>query len=216
MSNQSNVHGIIMVQPENKQPSLEARDRASAIALLEIAEMRGCPQRVCTSEQTKQRIQPLLLQRYQLQRDYDQAVLICTEPPEGGEGRWATSQDKPALQAYQAYLIERGTGRLEHPGDDWIQQRRIAVLEREGQIVAVVRQGATIDCAIVVAPFTFPQFRRQELARRLLAFFTTEQLQDYSAVKLWVDRDNAPALALYRSLGFHEIGSCYTGYFRNH
>ncbi|MBD2080638.1 GNAT family N-acetyltransferase [Leptolyngbya sp. FACHB-17] len=182
-----------------------------------MAEMRGCPQRVCTSEQTKQWIQPLLLQRYKLQREYDQAVLICTEPPEGGEGQWATSQDKPALQAYaQAYLTECGTGSLEHPWDDWIQQRRITVLEQEGQIVAVVRQGATIDCAIVVAPFTFPQFRRQGFARRLLAFFITEQLQDYSAMKLWVDRDNAPALALYRSLGFHEIGSCYTRYSRNH
>jgi predicted GNAT family acetyltransferase len=118
------------------------------------------------------------------------------------------------LQAYAtAYLAERGSGSLDYPWDTWIQQRRIAVLEQDGQLVSVVRRGETINCAIVVAPFTFPQFRRQGFARRLLAFFTQEMLQEFPAVKLWVDQDNTAAIALYRSLNYRWVGACYTGYF---
>lgn len=179
-----------------------------------LACARGCPQRLCTSGQTKAWIRPLLLQRYSIQREFDQQVLVCTESPKAGAGRWAVPQDKPALQDYAAaYLAERGSGSLDYPWDEWIQHRRIAVLEQDGQIVTVVRQGRTSHCAIVVAPFTFPQFRRQGFARRLLAFFTHEMLQEFPAVKLWVDQDNVSAIALYHSLNYRWVGECYTGYF---
>ncbi|OUC15754.1 MAG: hypothetical protein B0A82_05260 [Alkalinema sp. CACIAM 70d] len=155
-----------------------------------------------------------MLQRYSVQREFDQQVLVCSQPPQDGAGRWAIPQDKLALQAYAAtYLAERGSGSLNHPWDDWIQQRRIAVLEQDGQIVAVVRRGETSHCAIVVAPFTFAPFRRQGFARRLLAFFTKEMLREFPAVMLWVDQDNTAAIALYNTLNFQWIGNCYTGYF---
>lgn len=40
-------------------------------------------------------------------------------------------------------------------------------------------------------------------------------LIEYDAVKLWVDQENVGAIALYRSLRFHQIGNCYTGYFKS-
>lgn len=210
----ANIQGIMMAKSGNTNVSIVSTSRSTAEALVALIRARGCPQRLCASEQTKAWIHPLLLQHYQLQREFDQQVLICTEPPKGGAGRWAVPQDKPALQAYAAaYLAERGSGSLDYPWDNWIQQRRIAVLEQDGQIVAVVRRGETAHHAIVVAPFTFPQFRRQGFARRLLAFFTQEMLQEFSAVKLWVDQDNTAAIALYHSLGFQQIGSSYTEYF---
>lgn len=210
----TNIQGIVLARPGNTNVSIVSTSRSTAEALVALIHARGCPQRLCASEQTKVWIRPLLLQHYQLQREFDQQVLICTEPPKGGAGRWAEIRDKSALQAYAAaYLAERGSGSLEHPWDHWIQQRRVAVLEQDGQIVAVVRRGETAHHAIVVAPFTFPQFRRQGFARQLLAFFTQEMLQEFPAVKLWVDQDNTAAIALYHSLGFQPIGSCYTGYF---
>ncbi len=132
-------------------------------AIQELAEI------VADSFHESQRQRPSLIQRGRTQRA--QQVLLCTHAPTDVAGRCAQPRDKAALQAYAAaYLAERGSGSLDYPWDQCIQQRRVAVLEHEGQIVAVVRRGETVRCAIVVAPFTFPQFRRQGFARRLLAF----------------------------------------------
>lgn len=212
----SDIQGVVMAKPGNANVSIASQNCTAAESLVSLVLSRGCPQRLCTSAPDKSWIRPLLLQHYHCQREYDQEVLLCTQPPDGESraGRWAVPQDKPALQAYAAaYLAERGSGSLDYPWDQWIQQRRVAVLEHQGQIVAVVRRSETAQCGIVVAPFTFPQFRRQGFARRLLAFFTQELLQDFPAVKLWVDQDNMAAIALYNSLNFQRMGDCYTGYF---
>ncbi|MBD1842617.1 GNAT family N-acetyltransferase [Cyanobacteria bacterium FACHB-63] len=213
----SSIRGVVRARSGNTNVSMVATDPIAAERLFSLISARGCPQRLCADGQTKAWIHPLLLQHYHLQREYDQQVLICTHAPTGAAGRWAEPRDKAALQAYAAaYLAERGSGSLDYPWDQWIQQRRVAVLEHEGQIVAVVRRGETARCAIVVAPLTFPQFRRQGFARRLLAFFVQEMLQAFPAVKLWVDEDNTAAISLYQSLGFQAIGTCYTGYFSEH
>jgi len=212
----SDMRGIVIAKPEQVQVSIASANRATAEVLFSLILARGCPQRFCASRPDKSWIRPLLLQHYQLQREHDQQVLICTRPADNAAGRWAVPQDKSALQAYAAaYLAERGTGSLNDPWDDWIQQRRIAVLEHDGQIVAIVRRGETVHYAILVAPFTFPQFRRQGFARRLIAWFTQELLQEFPGVKLWVDQDNTAAISLYSSLNFQLIGDCYTGYFIN-
>jgi predicted GNAT family acetyltransferase len=98
---------------------------------------------------------------------------------------------------------------------DLIERQQVAVLESNGQIASVVKRGSTTDRGLVVGTFTFPQFRQQGFARRLVAFLVQEMLQQYPTVKLWVDEDNIGAIALYHSLGFQEIGRCYTGYFRD-
>jgi GNAT superfamily N-acetyltransferase len=211
---QGDIRGIIIAQPSNVNLSVESSDSLTVESLFMLAKPRGCPQRVATSSQVKEWLRPLLLQHYQLEREHNPLVMICTQVPSGGDGRWALPQDKPALQAYaQAYRAERGSGSLNQNWDDLIERKQVAVLEYEEQIVAVVKRKATVHHAIVVAPFTFPQFRQQGFARRLLAFFIKEMLQEYIAVKLWVDEDNFGAIALYRSLGFQQIGCCYTGHF---
>jgi hypothetical protein len=47
----------------------------------------------------------------------------------------------------------------------WIQKRSIAVLEYENHIVSVVRYTIIRRDALVIAPFTFPQFRRRGFVR---------------------------------------------------
>lgn len=211
----NNIQGVIMVKPGNTNLLIESSNYDTAKSLLNIVTARGCPQKVSTSFQIKNWIRPLLLQQYSLKREYDQYVMICSQTPLVAEGRWAVPQDKEALQAYaEAYLAERGTGSLNHPWDDWIEKRSIAVLEHENQIVSVVRYTTTKRDALIIAPFTFVQFRRQGFARKLLAFLAGELLQVYPRVRLWVDEDNIGAITVYKSLGFQIIGKCYSGYWK--
>lgn len=213
-STPNQIQGVVVARSGNHNVSLASRDRPTTDALLKAIQPRGCFHRIATSHQVKDWLLPMLQPQYQLQRDHHPLVMICTQPPLGGAGRWAVPQDKPALQAYaEAYQAERGSGNVHPHWDDLIQDQQVAVLEQSGHIVAVVKWGATLHHALVLGLFTFPQFRRQGFAHRLLAFLVAEQLKDYPAVKLWVDEDNTAAIALYQRLGFQAIGSCYTAYF---
>ncbi|GEM_PF-2265109 len=210
----NNIQGVIMVNSNNTQMSLESCNHIITKSLFSLVKPRNCLLRVITSSQVKNWIRPLLLKDYQLKNEYDQLVMTCTKLPCKAEGRWALPKDKSRLQDYeQAYITERGSGNPNRNWDDLINKRQIAVLEYSGQIVSVVRYNPINNEANLVAPFTFPEFRRQGFARKLLGFLIRELLKEYRAVKLWVDDDNLMAIALYHSLGFKQIGLCYTSYF---
>ncbi|MEO0967348.1 MAG: hypothetical protein AAFX80_03160, partial [Cyanobacteria bacterium J06639_18] len=109
----SEISGVLMVEPNQTNASLEASDRITAQMLFKVLQSRGVPKRVFTSKQVKNWIHQLLLENYRLRREYDQIVMICTKVPNGGEGRWAKPEDKKWLQAYEAaYIAERGSGSL--------------------------------------------------------------------------------------------------------
>ncbi|KST64037.1 GNAT family N-acetyltransferase [Mastigocoleus testarum] len=211
----SEISGVLMVEPNQTNASLEASDRITAQMLFKILQSKGVPRRVFTSNHVKNWIHPFLLENYRLRREYDQIVMICNQVPGGGKGRWAKPEDKEWLQAYEAaYIAERGSGSLNRNWDLLIAAKQIAVLENNGEIVSVVKRGRdTAKYAGIFAPLTFAKYRRQGFGYKLLAFFISELLQERPAVHLWLDDDNTVALALYNSLGFQQIGQCYTGYF---
>ncbi len=209
-----NIQGAMMINSRNTQTSLDC-NKLTTQSLFSLVQKCGFPKKIITSIQVKQWIRPLFLEHLQLEREYDQLVMTCTQSLLNGKGRWATLQDKPMLMAYEkAYIAERGSGNLNRDWNSLIKKRQVAVLEYSGQIVSVVKYNPVNNYALIAAPFTFSKFRRQGFARKLLAFLTQELLQEYTALKLWVDEDNIAAIALYRSLNFEQVGYCYTGYFK--
>lgn len=209
------IAGILVILP-NGNVSLECSDRQTAVALFaQMNDLEG-EIRVAISQPASQWLRPLLLRHYQLLREHWPLVMVCTRPSGSAEGRWAKMGDRPELQAYvEAYRAERGSGNTHIDWDRLIQNRRVAVIERNGQIAAAVRYVTTAHHAIVSGTFTFAPFRRQGVGRRLITFLTTELLNDYPRVKLWVDEDNVGAIALYRSVGFEPVGELYTGRFKS-
>jgi len=208
------ICGALMASPDNQRVSLAGRDSITTETLLSLVQARGCPQRIATSLPSRDWVRSHLLRDYQLQREHISLTMVCTQVPAEGQGRWATPEDKPALQAYlEANQAERGIRIVPHDWDALIQQKRVAVLEHGGQVVSVMKRGSTLHHGMIVGAFTFAPYRRQGFGRQLLSFVLRELFQEFSAVKLWVDDDNWGAIALYKSLGFQPIGSHYTGYF---
>jgi ribosomal protein S18 acetylase RimI-like enzyme len=172
------------------------------------------PSKVTSSGAVKTWLCPLLAERGMVPvRQHDLLAMVCSKAPAGAEGRWATRTDQPALERYQTlYNRERRTT----IAPDWeslLRRPAVAVLERDGNIVAVVKRTAdTARYATIGGTWTDPALRGQGLAKRLTAFLARELLADHAMVHLVVDDDNVPAIALYRSLHFDEVGSCYMGY----
>ena len=85
---------------------------------------------------------------------------------------------------------------------------------REIVFLLELLQRRIVECphSLIRGTWTDPTHRQRGLAARLTAFIVGSLLAERPAVHLVVDDDNAPAIALYRSLGFEELGRCYMAY----
>lgn len=172
------------------------------------------PGKVTTSGAVKKWLRPLLADHHVLPvREHDLLVMLCTTSQGDGEGRWAVPADRPALKQYQALYNEERRTTLAPDWELLLHRAAVAVLERDGRIVAVVKRTAdTARYATIGGTWTNPDYRGRGLAKHLTAFLVGELLRDRRAVHLVVDDDNRAAVTLYRSLHFEPTGSCYMAY----
>lgn len=211
--------GGLSVSSPGGQWHLEATSLAATAELVDVVALRsrrGWPARVTTPGTVKGWLQPALAERKVVPfREHDQLAMVCRTPLAGGEGRWATPADRPALERYQALYNEERRTTIAPDWDTALQHRTIAVLESDGRIVAAVKRTAdTARYATIGGTWTDPAFRGRGLARRLATFLVGAVIQERPAVHLIVDDDNSAAIALYRSLRFQGTGSCYMAYLR--
>lgn len=76
-----------------------------------------------------------------------------------------------------------------------------------GPLCCKVDQAAVSDHVVQLAGvYTAPAYRRRGLARSVVGEMCHLLLREVARVVLYVNADNAPALRLYRSLGFYEVG----------
>lgn len=81
----------------------------------------------------------------------------------------------------------------------------IWVCEQSGDLVAWVALQRLPDAWEITALATHPDWTRRGLMRQLLSGVLAVKAQE-NEIWLEVHEANAPALGLYRSLGFHEVG----------
>jgi hypothetical protein len=79
----------------------------------------------------------------------------------------------------------------------------VYVAERAGEIISMVAvEAAALDVAQVGAVYTNERYRGQGLAKSVVSAICKELLGHKNQVTLTVRRDNTPALAAYRAIGF--------------
>lgn len=136
--------------------------------------------------------------------------------PDLTECRYGTLRDLEALVPACASMHreEVGIDPLERDGAGYrerirelIEKKRSIVLVKDRGIVAKCEFSAvTPDAVQLMGVWTHPDVRRRGHGRRLLREVCGHQARSGKAVTLFVNDFNRPAVALYESLGFRQIG----------
>ncbi|NIE96423.1 GNAT family N-acetyltransferase [Acinetobacter sp. Tr-809] len=188
-------------------------EESSSAGLLCSEMLKLQPCRVVTTLFGRDILRSMMGHPMSLLREYDQWVMVCTRLFPQASGRLAITSDIPRLIEYQhLYNHERSVDEIA----DWealIQQAKIAVHEVDGQIVSIVRFGLETHRLVSIGgTYTFPAYRRQGYAERVLGFAVNQIVESGRTAYLVVDTDNIPAIELYRQMGFECVGPSYVGY----
>lgn len=89
------------------------------------------------------------------------------------------------------------------------------VAETDGKVCAYVGSQTVMDETDMMNIAVHPDFRRKGIAAALIAELIDQlKMRGSRVLRLEVRKSNAPAIALYRSLGFQELG-VRKNYYRN-
>jgi GNAT superfamily N-acetyltransferase len=121
--------------------------------------------------------------------------------------RPATEEDLPALNRWRRlYKEERGI-LFDADMDAWVQTQRVFVLEVEGHVAALAKFDLELAGLIEIGGvYTFPEFRNQGLAHRIMGDLAARVRAAGKAPTLQVDETNAVARDLYLKMGWKVLG----------
>ena len=118
------------------------------------------------------------------------------------------------LPAYAAWFADEELARrAPFPDGDWLGDvtagegvvAEIASLHAEGAPVAVIRYEEEGDGGMTLFIAVDPTQRRTGIGRRVLKAFAERAAERFSHIEVYVERDNAAAVALMRGCGFRLI-----------
>lgn len=190
---------------------LPAETSTARLLCAAILDLR--PRRIVTTSIGRNLLRSAVVGQALLVREYDQWIMVCTRCFPQASGRMARPSDIAYLVEYQRQYNEE---RSVEEASDWeglIAQDKIAVYEADGQIVSIVRFGIETSRLVSIGgTYTFPDYRRQGFAERVLEFAVDRIVATGRTAHLIVDIDNIAAVELYRQMGFECVGSSYVGY----
>jgi ribosomal protein S18 acetylase RimI-like enzyme len=124
--------------------------------------------------------------------------------------RVARAADEPLLREFEVlYSRELEEEEVESDLGDLIARGLMFVIEDGGQVAGSIRSNVSDGRYVHIGGlYIHPRFRGRGLGARLLAGLC-ERLHriEAASVILTADRSNLPAMAVYDSVGFREIGS---------
>ena len=136
--------------------------------------------------------------------------------PDLAEARYATVRDLDALVPACAAMhkeevgidpLERDAAGYRDRIRELVERRRSVVRVVEGRIASKCEFSAvTPDCVQLMGVWTNPHFRRKGLSRSTLREVCGHLFRGGKTVTLFVNDFNTPAIRLYESLGFQQIG----------
>jgi predicted GNAT family acetyltransferase len=134
----------------------------------------------------------LTVSRYSTLRDLDQLVPACA----------AMHREEVGIDP-----LERDATGYRERIRELVEKKRSVIHTVEGVIVTKCEYSAlTPDTAQLMGVWTHPNYRRRGLSREFLREVCGHLLHKGKTVTLFVNDFNRPAIALYESLGFHQIG----------
>ena len=190
---------------------LPAENSMAELLFAAILDLR--PHRIVTTLVGRDLLRSAVVGQTHLVREYDQWIMICTRRFPQARGRMARLSDIARLIEYQRqYNDERSVTET----SDWnvlVTQKKVVVYEVDDQIVSIVRFGIETSRLVSIGgTYTFPNYRRQGFAERVLEFAVDQIVATGRTAHLIVDIDNIPAIELYRKMGFESAGSSYVAY----
>jgi len=136
--------------------------------------------------------------------------------PDLGQAAYSSMRDLDALVPACAAMhaeevgidpLERDAAGYRERVRELIEKKRSVIRKERGMIVSKCEYSAvTPDCVQLMGVWTNPRARRQGHARALLREVCGHLARKGKTVTLFVNDFNAPAIALYESLGFTRIG----------
>ena len=204
------IEGVSVVMPRGDW-FLEAHGPLDAALLANTAAVHGQhPATLTTSERVSALVRPFLLDKGVIDREQNLRILRCTKPPAAKEGRWATAADLPRLRKYEKQIDPTQSKLMDTSWEALIARKELAVFGANDSVVASIRRyGPAPSFAGIADLFVVPKARRSEIATRLTGFVVGELLAQRKAVYVFVDESDTSTLALYRALGFEDLGTYY-------
>jgi predicted GNAT family acetyltransferase len=144
------------------------------------------------------------------------AISGRTDYPDLTEARYSTIRDLDAVVPAAAAMhkeevgidpLERDPVGYRERIRELIEKKRSVILVRDRTIVAKCEYSAvSTDAVQLMGVWTHPSYRRRGYGRVLLAEVCGHLARSGRAVTLFVNDFNRPAVGLYESLGFRQIG----------
>lgn len=193
--------------------SVGAKNELAALVAAEIAGQTRQARVLYTSEPVRGWLQPRLAAKGRILREGQTILMQATEatgPALTGVGSWATREALSDLNAFWD-KVRRESPFLQPPA--WrslIAFGEAAVATGSAGILAAIICSSRAEIRVELSLYKIsPHEGQREAIRGLVAFVVQALIAADKTVFVRVDREDTPAMELYRSLGFAEVQSEY-------